>query len=219
MEGVAGRGGKGGVDADEARCRALRRAEVPFDPSLKLMATFHAAEPDQWGSSSVCARQGAADVLSTARWSTPTRGGRSRPPWSRWRAGACGCSMVAERTIPARRPREVGDPVDLLTDLDVVGLIGLLDPPRPEARAAIALCRKAGVTVKMITGDHVVTAGAIAADLGIQGEAVTGADLDAMDDEEPARRRPERYRRRGPGVPGAKVRIVRPCATRATSWL
>jgi Ca2+-transporting ATPase len=77
---------------------------------------------------------------------------------------------------------------DALVDLRLVGLVGLVDPPRPEARDAIALCRRAGIRVKMITGDHVVTAAAIAADLGIEGEAVTGTDLDRMSEAELAQR-------------------------------
>jgi len=77
---------------------------------------------------------------------------------------------------------------DTLHDLELVGLVGLVDPPRPEARDAIALCRRAGIRVKMITGDHAVTAAAIAVDLGIEGDALTGADLDRMTADELAAR-------------------------------
>ena len=72
-------------------------------------------------------------------------------------------------------------------DLTFLGLVGMIDPPRPEARDAVAICRKAGIKPVMITGDHVVTASAIAKDLGILREgdrAVTGAELDAMSEEE-----------------------------------
>jgi Ca2+-transporting ATPase len=75
------------------------------------------------------------------------------------------------------------DPKALLDRVVLVALIGIVDPPRPEARQAIAECRTAGIRVRMITGDHAVTAAAIAADLGIPGSAVTGADLDRMDDD------------------------------------
>ena len=67
----------------------------------------------------------------------------------------------------------------------------MIDPPRPEAREAVALCRRAGIKPVMITGDHIVTASAIARDIGILedgGEAVTGAELDAMSDDELERR-------------------------------
>ena len=63
-------------------------------------------------------------------------------------------------------------------------LVGIVDPPRSEARDAIRLCHSAGIAVKMITGDHATTAGAIAAELGIEGRVVTGDELSAMSDEE-----------------------------------
>ena len=178
---------KGGVDPEPTREAAPRVAEVPFDSSLKLMATFHAADPDQWGDLVRVHVKGAADVLLDRSMVDADTRAQVEAAMVEMAGRGLRVLMVAERTIPASA-LEVSDPVDLLTDLDVVGLVGLLDPPRPEARDAIALCRKAGVTVKMITGDHVVTAGAIAADLGIRGEAVTGADLDRMDDEELRRR-------------------------------
>jgi Ca2+-transporting ATPase len=68
--------------------------------------------------------------------------------------------------------------------MTLLGLVGLADPPRPEAAEAIATARSAGVDVKMITGDHPVTATAIAAELGIVGRSVRGADLGAMSDAE-----------------------------------
>jgi Ca2+-transporting ATPase len=65
---------------------------------------------------------------------------------------------------------------------------GLVDPPRAEAKAAIARCHRAGIEVRMITGDHAVTAAAIAQELGITGEALTGAEFAALTDEEANRR-------------------------------
>ena len=65
-------------------------------------------------------------------------------------------------------------------------MVGVVDPPRPEAKAAIAECVSAGIRVRMITGDHAVTAGAIAGQLGIQGRAITGAEWAAMSDQEAA---------------------------------
>lgn len=85
---------------------------------------------------------------------------------------------------------QVIDAVELVesleSDLIFLGLVGMIDPPRPEAREAVALCQRAGIRPVMITGDHVVTASAIAKDLGILKEgdrAVTGSQLDAMTDE------------------------------------
>ena len=75
-----------------------------------------------------------------------------------------------------------------MNQLTLLGLIGIVDPPRPEAREAIAVAHRAGIDVKMITGDHAATAAAIGRELGLHGEAVTGAELEAMDDAELDRR-------------------------------
>ncbi len=72
----------------------------------------------------------------------------------------------------------------LVSELTLLGLFGIVDPPRTEARDAIATAHAAGIRVRMITGDHAVTAAAIAKELGIDGRAITGADLDRMDDDE-----------------------------------
>ena len=97
-------------------------------------------------------------------------------------------------------------------DWTFLGLAGLMDPPRPEAKAAIALCHQAGIQVKMITGDHQATAAAIARELGLAGEAISGAELDAIDE--------AAFSARVNGIavfarvsPTHKVRIV--CALRA----
>nr|WP_291835433.1 HAD-IC family P-type ATPase [Candidatus Microthrix sp.] len=81
-----------------------------------------------------------------------------------------------------------GDPEAELNELVLYGLVGILDPPRKEAGVAIAECGDAGIDVKMITGDHATTAAAIGGQLGLDGEVVTGSDLDAMSDDELARR-------------------------------
>ena len=76
---------------------------------------------------------------------------------------------------------------ELENGLAFMGLVGMIDPPRPEARQAVAVCRRAGIKPVMITGDHIVTASAIAEELGIleQGDrAITGAELDGMTDQE-----------------------------------
>ena len=87
---------------------------------------------------------------------------------------------LAERAAPAGQI----DPAALEGGLTFVGLVGLIDPPRPEAIAAVAECRAAGIRVKMITGDHAGTAAAIAAQIGLQNpdRVLTGAELDKLDD-------------------------------------
>jgi calcium-translocating P-type ATPase len=86
----------------------------------------------------------------------------------------------------AERP-QIGDQIDpkaLESGLTFLGLVGLIDPPRPEAIAAVAECRAAGIRVKMITGDHAGTAGAIARQIGLESpdRVLTGHDLDKLDD-------------------------------------
>ena len=66
----------------------------------------------------------------------------------------------------------------------MLALVGIVDPPRPTAKAAIATAHEAGIQVRMITGDHAVTAAAIAKELGIPGRAISGAEFKAMSDDE-----------------------------------
>jgi Ca2+-transporting ATPase len=84
--------------------------------------------------------------------------------------------------LPANTIELNGDLFQYIKDLGFVALVGLMDPPRPEAREAIKLCQQAGIAVKMITGDQKVTALAIAQELGLKGDVIEGADLTEMDD-------------------------------------
>src|SRR5262249_17883631 len=86
---------------------------------------------------------------------------------------------------PATFDATAPDLLPLVNQLTLLALVGIVDPPRPEAKAAIAQARSAGVQVRMITGDHAVTAAAIADQLGIPGQAITGADFAALSDDEP----------------------------------
>jgi Ca2+-transporting ATPase len=76
------------------------------------------------------------------------------------------------------------DLLPLVADLELLALVGIVDPPRPTARASIATAKSAGIKVRMITGDHAVTAAAIARQLGIDGQVITGAEFGAMSDDE-----------------------------------
>lgn len=170
---------KAGLDpAAETRARP-RRDELPFESERKLMATFH-----DDGDGTLVLVKGAADVvLALADLDADDR--------RRWAATIDDLAADGLRVL-ALAERRLPDPVapDASTEvleaalghLRLLGLVGLLDPPRPEARRAIALCRRAGIAVKMITGDHASTAASIAHDLGIEGDAITGAELDALDD-------------------------------------
>ena len=89
---------------------------------------------------------------------------------------------VARREAPQDQTDLTHD--DLQDKLTLIGLIGLIDPPRAEAIDAVADCHAAGIRVKMITGDHAATARAIAARIGLRNaqSVLTGADIEAMDD-------------------------------------
>ena len=95
---------------------------------------------------------------------------------------------VASRSLAARDFDPGGELMAHVADLSLQGLVGIMDPPRPEAREAIALCKTAGIRVKMITGDHKATAAAIARELGLTGQALEGRELDGLDEDELARR-------------------------------
>ena len=169
-----------GVDPDALRRARPRLGEVPFDSAAKYMATFH-----RDGDDVVCIVKGAPDVVAAL-----TVEGTDRDRWAaeqdRLAAQGMRVLAVAHRRLDAAEALAadgtVADPDRWVRDLELDLLVGIVDPPRPEARDAIALCRKAGIAVKMITGDHATTAGAIAGELGITGRVVTGAELDAMDD-------------------------------------
>jgi P-type Ca2+ transporter type 2C len=209
---------KGGLDIDETRRTYPRIAEVPFDSEYKFMATFHEMTDDQGRAVVRCYVKGAPDVLIDRAGSflaadgsiiAVTDGNRhlATDANDRMAAGGERVMVVARRDF---EPAEIkgGNLVDLVRDLTLLAMVGIVDPPRPEARTAIAECRSAGIRVRMITGDHATTAAAIATELGIEGRAVTGTAFAAMSDEQLLRELPDI------GViarvaPEDKVRLVR----------
>ncbi len=178
---------KGGADAAAVVARLPRVAEIPFDSAHKFMATFHRrADGVQ------VFVKGAPDVLLQRCSRTLSAGGEApidvvavhqiqEAYRSMAERGLRGL-LIASRTLAANGFDPTGDLGAHLSHLTFVALAGLADPPRPEARDAIALCRRAGIAVKMITGDHKDTATAIARELGIDGRAITGVELDAFDE-------------------------------------
>jgi Ca2+-transporting ATPase len=184
---------KGGVDPVLTRERYPRIAEVPFDAAYKFMATFHAMK-DEKGRDVIRAYvKGAPDQL-LARSSGAIRPDGTiapvasvRDPYmeENQRLGAQGLRVMAtaERDFdPKKFDRNAPDLLPLISDLTLLALVGIVDPPRPEAKLAIEKAHAAGIQVRMITGDHAVTAEAIARQLGITGRAITGKEFAAMDD-------------------------------------
>ena len=192
---------KGGLDPGHLRAARPRVGEVPFDSIHKFMATVHALEDDP--DHLVLFVKGAPDALLdrssiARRWDGDDQPvDDARPDIEAHNAGLAGDGMrvlAVARGIVRRDvwEREGGVP-DAVQDLTFLGLVGIVDPPRPQVKAAIAEARRAGIAVKMITGDHAATAAAIGRELGLtdaNGDvvAVSGPELDAMSEAELDRR-------------------------------
>ncbi len=187
---------KGGVDPALTREQYPRIAELPFDAAYKFMATFHAMK-DESGADVVRAFvKGAPDQLlaRAALALTPDLAG-TRPVDDEakkvyldenTRLGQKGLRVMAtaRKDFDPATFDPNADLLPLVSGLTLLALVGIMDPPRPAAKASIATAKSAGIQVRMITGDHAVTAQAIANDLGITGRAITGAEFGAMSDAE-----------------------------------
>jgi Ca2+-transporting ATPase len=184
---------KAGLNAEALQARFRRVGEVPFSSERKLMSTVHtdAERRDRV----LVFTKGAPDVLLT-RCSRELAGEEPRPLSDARRAEISKANEelagrglrtlgIAYRSLPtdAAGPDRVDERVE--RDLVFAGLVGMIDPPREEARDAVARAKGAGIRPMMITGDHPKTAGAIAVELGIvsDGRAVTGAELERMPDD------------------------------------
>jgi len=185
---------KAGLTDAALDARFERIGEVPFSSERKLMTTIHTDAKKQ--ERLLVFTKGAPDVLLT-RCSQELVGEGTRPLGDERRAQilkvneelareALRTLGVAFRLLPANALD--ADEVDERVEHDLVfaGLIGMIDPPRAEARNAVALAKTAGIRPIMITGDHPVTAAVIATELGIieSGRAITGAELEKIHDDE-----------------------------------
>ena len=169
---------KNGMPKEELGEKYPRLAGIPFDSDRKLMSVVCDIEGKK-----VVIVKGAFDMMASRCVSGDIEKARetvNNLSEDALRVLAVGYKVVDE--IPQDITSE-----NLENGLTFMGLLGMIDPPRPEAKEAVATCRKAGIKPVMITGDHIVTASAIARELGILGEsdiAITGAELDNMTDEE-----------------------------------
>ncbi len=193
---------KNGMPKEELNRLYPRLAVLPFDSDRKLMSTVNVIDGQN-----VVIVKGAFDVLAGRCISGQVEAGRSyTEELSRQalRVLAVACKII--KTVPDTPTTE-----ELENDLHFMGLVGMIDPPRPEARDAVAVCRSAGIKPVMITGDHVVTASAIARELGILkpgDDAVTGCDLTAMSEDE-LNQRVSHISVYARVAPEDKIRIVR----------
>ena len=180
-----------GADKTTLKARFLRCGEAPFDSTRKLMSTVHVN-----GSGCIQYTKGAPDVLIGKCAYYIDSDGRRVPMTDEYRAEILRANKaMADRALRVLACAErVWDakpvnfePETLEQELCFMGLCGMIDPVRPEVVDAIAECREAGIRPIMITGDHIDTAVAIAKELGILtdgSEAITGAQLNEMSDEE-----------------------------------
>lgn len=168
---------RAGMPKDEISNKYPRKFTLPFDSDRKLMSVV--CEID---GKLLLIVKGAFDVMAKRSISGDIAGGEQI--CDRMSRDALRVLAIGYRELDAV---PTGDAADIERGLTFVGLVGMIDPPRPEAKAAVAVCRRAGIKPVMITGDHVVTASAIAKELGILEDgdlAITGAELDAMNDSE-----------------------------------
>ncbi len=169
---------KNGDDKDSLNEKYPRRAVIPFDSDRKLMSTINEIDGQL-----VVIVKGAFDVMASRCIAGNVDMGREMT--DKMSRDALRVIAIAYKNID-KMPDSI-TPETLESDLTFMGLVGMIDPPRPEAKEAVAICRQAGIKPIMITGDHVITASAIAKELGIlvEGdEAITGVELDALTDSE-----------------------------------
>ena len=213
---------KMGVGAEQTREAMPRRAEVPFDSEYKFMATFHDRPP--WLSGPIVAQphfmsvKGAPDVVL------------QRCAYALWHGEIVPVATVREEILAANRKLSerglrvlafaardldaaamtsaLADPMAAVTDLVFVALVGIVDPLRTEARDAVRAALGAGVDVRMITGDHTITARAIADELGLGPGVITGTELQHLSDDEVIARLP-RLHVFGRVAPEDKLRLAK----------
>ncbi len=179
--------GKAGMDWRAESRHRPRIAEIPFDPAHKYQVTFH-HDGDRVRVMVKGAPEVVLDRCSVVFGETGNRAldakQRAVIEDANEAMAARGLRVLAAAWVdyPALDFEPNGDLPAFVKDLTFAGLVGLMDPPRPEAFDAIASCHRAGISIKMITGDQKTTAATIAGELGIKGVVVTGAELDGMTD-------------------------------------
>ena len=187
-------GYKAGVDIDETRERLPRLATLPFDPTYKLMATFHTATDAAGRPVARCFVKGAApavmDRAATAlcgseviTWDTGLSE-QHRAHMERMEGEGRRVMAAATRDLDRAAFDPDGDLLGYVTELQLTSLVGMVDPPRDESRDAVASAQAAHIRVRMVTGDDVTTGAAIAKQVGIGGEAILGADFAALPESE-----------------------------------
>ena len=177
---------KAALDPAEERRAWLEKDGIPFDSEHKYMASLHQNQ-DQGTLASV---KGAPEqILALCTLERTKDGGSAALETAHWSALADEIARKGQRVLAFATKPMPADHHHLSSEtlkegLIFLGLVGLIDPPRKEAIEAVSECRRAGIRVKMITGDHAGTASAIAEQVGLErpGNVLTGADIEALDD-------------------------------------
>ena len=185
---------KAGLDIDATRERYSRVATLPFDPTYKLMAAFTKTSDASGPDVVRCYVKGAAPAVMSHAASALSAG--QRVPWDealRRRAQANvrrmeedGLRVMASgfRDLDPGSFDPEGDLLGYVDALEITSLVGMVDPPRAESKQSVHDAQKAHIRVRMVTGDDVITGAAIAKQLGIEGEAILGAEFAALDEQE-----------------------------------
>jgi P-type Ca2+ transporter type 2C len=185
---------KAGLDIDATRERHPRLATLPFDPTYKLMAVFTKATSGSGKEIVRCYVKGAAPAVmshaSTALsagasipWDADLRG---RAEANMRRMGEAGLRVMAAayRDLDPDSFDADGDLLSYVERLEMTSLVGMVDPARAESKPAVEAAQSAHIRVRMVTGDDVITGSAIAKELGIEGEAILGAEFAELDEPE-----------------------------------
>ncbi|MEZ5115143.1 MAG: cation-transporting P-type ATPase [Candidatus Nanopelagicales bacterium] len=186
---------KAGVDADSTRTQHARAATLPFDPTYKLMAAFCQEKKDDGSAVVRCYVKGAPEALVSRSSSRGLGAGQTgamddagkdavEKQVSDLEAKGLRVLAAGTRDIDPSAFDPSGNLLDLVQDLTLGALVGLIDPPRPSSKDAVQKAQAAHIQVRMVTGDDVTTGAAVAEQLGIPGKAITGAELSAMSDQQ-----------------------------------
>ena len=174
---------KAGLQKELLDSEYPRMQEIPFSSETKRMTTLH-----QTSEGLTAYAKGAPEmILEGCDWQLTAGGVKPFDDASRKHALAMAHEMADEALRVLAISSKTGVTLETAqTGMTFLGLAGMIDPPRPEAKSAIATCEQAGIRAVMITGDHPMTAQAVARELGLlkTGRVVTGAELEAMSDEQ-----------------------------------
>lgn len=174
---------KAGLTKDQLEADYPRTREVPFTSEAKRMTTLH-----QGPAGTLACAKGAPEIILAACATHMTAAGDAPlTDDAREEIADAARRLAADALrVLAVADRPGADASNMQREMTFLGLVGMIDPPRPEARSAIATCKSAGIKVVMITGDHPKTAEAVARELGVlaSGRVVTGAELEALGEQD-----------------------------------